>query len=508
LVFACGIGCSFATVADEVTTRAPHQGQADGAKSRLVTVLAVADAGYRKRFPEWRARIEGIVSVASDRYENEFSIMLDITDCRVWPFRASLAQREQLNQQLFRISSNDAEIVIAFVENVPIVLLPPGEHTEGYAFSYGRYVVVGDVHNKTTEAEMILIHELAHVFGAFHVGDHESIMQVHLPNVPTRFVFDEATRKVIQLSRNVDLRAGVGSLDVDQVKELRALFRAHGRPDGRVDEEDPIIAGLLHQANRELCTGNAARAREFVLRAQRLSQESAGAQMALAGIAVAQGDNEEAVRRLETAVRLNPESVDAFLDLGRLRLQLGRSRLALQAAERAMGIEARMHGKSERTVLLRAKCRYYTADNKGYEKDLDYLKRNHPMSAEALLRTVEGFTQEDYLRRFPQQDDVDGNNGWPKYDRELDGSYEVRVVNPHDSPVVVGLRCGREGRDFAVAPGRTRKVAVHAGKIDVFFRHRDYPGRTFRGDSFAYRPGGGHRRMHTLHIPKPQSKLR
>ena len=200
---------------------------------------------------------------------------------------------------------------------------------------------------------------------------------------------------------------------------------------------------------------------------------------------------------------LNPESVDASVDLGCLRLQLGQSRLALQAAERAVGIEARLDGKSERTILLRAKCRYYTGDNKGYEKDLNHLKQNHPTAAKALLRTVEEFTQEDYIRRFPLQDHANGNNSWPKYDRELDGSYEVRVVNPHDSPVVVGLRCDREGRDFAVAPGRTRKVDVHAGKIDVFFRHRDYPGGIFQGDSFTYLPGGGPRRIHTVHIPKP-----
>ena len=236
------------------------------ANSRVVTVLAVADAGYRKRFPKWRERIEEIVSVASARYENEFSITLALADCREWPFGAFLAEREELNQQLFKISSIDAEIVIAFVENVPMVLLLPGEHTEGYAFPYGRYVVVGDVHNATTEAEMILIHESAHVFGAFHVGDRESIMQTHLPNVPTRFKFDEATRKVIQLARNVDYRAGVGSLDADQVDKLQTLFKAHGRLDGRVDEEDPIITGLLHEANRETRAGNTARAKELVLR--------------------------------------------------------------------------------------------------------------------------------------------------------------------------------------------------------------------------------------------------
>jgi hypothetical protein len=46
---------------------------------------------------------------------------------------------------------------------------------------------------------------------------------------------------------------------------------------------------------------------------------------------------------------------------------------------------------------------------------------------------------------------------------------------------------------------------VHAGKIDVFFRHRDYPGGVLQGDSLVYRRDGGRPSARTLRIPKPQS---
>jgi tetratricopeptide (TPR) repeat protein len=471
-------------------------------------LVAVADAGYRERFANWRTRVERIIAAASQRYEHEFSLALKLCDCREWPFLASLAEREQLNEQLFKIPLDEAEIAVAFVEKTPTVLLAPGEHTEGYAFPFGRHVVVGDVNAGTAEAEMVLIHELAHVFGAFHVDDPKSIMQMHLGNVPTRFNFDEPTTAVIRLTRNVDLRAGVDSLDAKQVSRLRGLFQAHGRPDGRVDEEEPVVMGLLHRAHCQRLEGNLARARGYVLRARDLSPDSGKTQLALAELAIAQGDSEEALRRFEAAATLNPENVDALLELARLRLQLGKFNSALRVAERAAGIEARLRGKSERTILLRAYCRFLTADDTGYGRDLRYLKRNHPASAAALLRNVDAQQRDVCSRQLSPAEDVDDAWGWPPYDHELDGLNEIRVENPHNFPVVVGLRCDREGQDFAVAPRRVRKVNVHAGKIHVFFRHRDYPEGVFQGDSFSYHPEGGQRKTRTICIPKPQSRER
>jgi len=78
----------------------------------------------------------------------------------------------------------------------------------------------------------------------------------------------------------------------------------------------------------------------------------------------------------------------------------------------------------------------------------------------------------------------------PSFTGQLAGANEVRVRNPNDFSVMVGVRCGGNGKDFQVAPTGRSSVFVPDGKYDIFFVYSDKPEALFQGDSFTLADNG------------------
>jgi hypothetical protein len=76
-------------------------------------------------------------------------------------------------------------------------------------------------------------------------------------------------------------------------------------------------------------------------------------------------------------------------------------------------------------------------------------------------------------------------NDWPTFIEEVAGPIEVRVVNPNDFTVRVGLRSGGKGKDFVVTNGETESVRVANGRYDTFFQYSSDPDGLYQGDSFT-----------------------
>lgn len=79
---------------------------------------------------------------------------------------------------------------------------------------------------------------------------------------------------------------------------------------------------------------------------------------------------------------------------------------------------------------------------------------------------------------------------WPKYSDELLGSMEVRVKNPNEFKVRVGLRSDTKGRDFIVAPNGTESVRVPNGRYDIYFQYSSDADGLYQGDSFTLKDNG------------------
>jgi len=79
---------------------------------------------------------------------------------------------------------------------------------------------------------------------------------------------------------------------------------------------------------------------------------------------------------------------------------------------------------------------------------------------------------------------------WPVFLTELTGLHEVRVKNPNDFKVRVGLRSDGNGKDFIVSPNGMESVNMPNGRYDIYFNYSSDPGGLYQGDSFTLENNG------------------
>jgi hypothetical protein len=79
---------------------------------------------------------------------------------------------------------------------------------------------------------------------------------------------------------------------------------------------------------------------------------------------------------------------------------------------------------------------------------------------------------------------------FPSFTEMLSGSNEVRIKNPNDFSVKVGLRKGSQGKDFDVAKDGTNSVFVPDGSYDIYFIYSNEPTSLYQGDSFTLNGNG------------------
>ncbi|MFC1793399.1 hypothetical protein ACFL3Q_07410 [Planctomycetota bacterium] len=86
--------------------------------------------------------------------------------------------------------------------------------------------------------------------------------------------------------------------------------------------------------------------------------------------------------------------------------------------------------------------------------------------------------------KFLQRHVVD-NQRLPPFEGDLIGANEVRIRNPNQFEVSVGLRSTNRGRNFRVPPNGISSVHVPNGKYDIYFIYSSEPNSLFQGDSFT-----------------------
>ena len=64
---------------------------------------------------------------------------------------------------------------------------------------------------------------------------------------------------------------------------------------------------------------------------------------------------------------------------------------------------------------------------------------------------------------------IQPKNLLPSFNAELRGNREVRIKNPNNFKVVVGLRSGNQGKDFEVASNGISSVLIPDGTYQIFF---------------------------------------
>jgi len=78
----------------------------------------------------------------------------------------------------------------------------------------------------------------------------------------------------------------------------------------------------------------------------------------------------------------------------------------------------------------------------------------------------------------------------PPFGQTLEGPNEVRVRNPNDFSVKVGLRSGDKGKDWDVSANGVASAFVPDGRYDIYFVYSSKPDALFQGDSFTLSGNG------------------
>ena len=159
---------------------------------RLVRVKALADTSLRRENPQWEVTLRGLLSAASDYFEDEFGIRLVVTSIGPWdPAKSSTSTRVLLSQLMATYSVNgsegDTDLIIAFTgKKVDVygVGLARADRLGNCTDGLGNYIVSSSsepfrYRGKESQFEwdaLALIHELGHVFGATHTDETQSIM--------------------------------------------------------------------------------------------------------------------------------------------------------------------------------------------------------------------------------------------------------------------------------------------------------------------------------------------
>jgi len=207
---------------------------------RVVRVRALADATYRRVVDDWSQRIRTVVMAASEYFEANFQIRFQLVAIQPWEYRGVARHPESRLKALLAIEPEDADLLLAFIGFGEFYTA--GETTYitgllGMGMPLGQHVMVsGDDHFHINRDKVVLMHELAHVFGAFHVDNRRSLMYPIHSGVPTeilaegKFELEPPLREVILAARNLDFRRGVDSLDPQVRQRIQTLTRQYRLP--------------------------------------------------------------------------------------------------------------------------------------------------------------------------------------------------------------------------------------------------------------------------------------
>jgi hypothetical protein len=121
----------------------------------------------------------------------------------------------------------------------------------------------------------------------------------------------------------------------------------------------------------------------------------------------------------------------------------------------------------------------------------EWLKDINPRNREkaAYLMEVVNSTANIEAKKVKQKR-IETNSILPPFQMQLIGGNEVRIKNPNDFKVTVGLRSGNQGKDFEVTSNGGASISVPNGEHKIYFVYSNKPDALFQGDDFVLNSNG------------------
>lgn len=191
----------------------PFSGPAEP-REVTVKILAVDDYG---RNAAWEKRAEGLFDAAAKEFRDAFGIALTAHSFERWTAPHAWDSLETLSDLLrSHASRGHADVLAAMTSR-------PGESGDyaGYSLFREGIIVLRDM-GDTSTATRILKHEIAHLFGAVHIDDSQSLMDVFGRGGG----FDDMNAGIIRLHRDRTFNGVDYPTPHRHVPEVAALLRA------------------------------------------------------------------------------------------------------------------------------------------------------------------------------------------------------------------------------------------------------------------------------------------
>jgi len=268
---------------------------------RILRVRAVADEEFRER-DEWRAVIGEYLAFASDFYEKTFDIRFSLAKAVAWESDDRATLSDLVDRMEDEVSFDGVDVVIGFSGQRPnrgklskYVPLPWGL-TPGL----GRVSMIraraGDA---SYDLHLALVHEIAHLFGAFHVADPDFVMRETVDG-PRTFQFDVENGKVLRLMKGYDFQGGIAAITPEVRNRITDLWRRGG-----VRGDNNPVAEAVFNLGVDLHDAGDTRAALEAWREAVHYDETFAAPHGLRGVALAdEGDYAGALEELRIAAEL------------------------------------------------------------------------------------------------------------------------------------------------------------------------------------------------------------
>ena len=306
----------------------PDPALAQPADVRVLTLRVVAEEMYRAR-PGWEAELRRTVQTVSDIYERSFQIQEVVP----WTIGPAVPLQTILTRLHREMAVGSADVLVGFAAARCEGL------NYGIAQLFGRVAMVQTGCLDTavlshTNAEVVLSHEIAHLFGAFHPGPSGagSVMRYGPAGA-----FDQQNARIIRMLRARDFTTGVRGVDEAMRRAWSAIYA-----EGHASDEPNPLAGAIANAGAALAAEGKTPEAEALIREAVVVDPSAARVHSMLGFLLSeQGRLPEAAGELQTAKRLSFRETEARTELGFVLLKLGREEEALVELRDVLRVERR-----------------------------------------------------------------------------------------------------------------------------------------------------------------------
>ena len=217
----------------------PRSGAPRRQPARVVTVLALAEDGFRKN-EIWKVDLTHTLMHVSQILEEYAGIKFRIKTFDYWsPGPGASGGPEGRSRQLAGLlAALKAHLAWSGRGTCDIVIGLASEEREepmkGMA-DYPEGIVLLQYFEQRGRMEYVLLHELCHLLGAVDLAQEHSVMSRPNPS----FRIDDFTRNIMRINRARSFRPGECPLAADDIREAIALYRE--RQDLGLPENELVI---------------------------------------------------------------------------------------------------------------------------------------------------------------------------------------------------------------------------------------------------------------------------